>query len=153
MHIHDEFPAGGFMKFILIASMALLPTSALAQTAPTAQVAQVPELGTASTQWRAVNVVAAQSFDRWVQQDSEAQAVVAFTIAHPGRTKMLIDWALQNPFGDLNGFNEVSKGLASELTKSPTGTANLLSWARQNAGSARYVLSSPYGFKLLAQQQ
>jgi hypothetical protein len=134
------------MKFVLIASIALLPTSALAQS-----VSVRPELVQASAQFRSSNVIAAQSFDRWLEQDSEAQAVAAFTVAHPGRTKMLLQWALQNPMGDLNAFNESHKQLASELAKNPNGAANLISWARQNAGSVRAMLASPEGFKLLVQ--
>jgi hypothetical protein len=53
--------------------------------------------------------------------------------------------------GDLNGFNETHKDLAIELAKNPNGTANLISWARQNAGTVRAMLASPEGFKLLLQ--
>jgi hypothetical protein len=135
------------MKFILTAAVVLLSTSAFAQTADFKA-----ELATKSVQFRSVNVVAAQSFDRWLGQDSEAQAVAAFTVAHPGRTKILLQWALQNPFGDLNSFNESHRDLCSELAKNPTGAANLISWARQNAGSVQAMLASPQGFKLLLPQ-
>jgi hypothetical protein len=135
------------MKFTLMAAVALLSTSAFAQTADFKA-----ELATRSVQYRSINVVAAQSFDRWLEQDSEAQAVAAFTVAHPGRTKMLLEWALQNPFGDLNAFNESHRQLASELANNPNGAANLISWARQNAGAVRAMLASPEGFKLLVSQ-
>ncbi len=139
------------MKLFLIAAVALVPTTAFAEGVASPVVAQAPaayDIVRVNAQWRATYVSAAQSFDRWLEQDSEAAAVMTFATGHPGRTKMLIEWALQNPMGDLNGFNDSHGGLANELAKNPNGTANLISWARQNAGAARTLTASSQGFRI-----
>ena len=134
------------MKSLLIASLVSLPV--LASATAFAEVTAGPVASPVATtvSWRATHVYAAESFDRWVAQDPDAKAVVAFTTDHPGRTKMLIAWALENQTGNLADFNFTHKNLAGELAKTPDGAAHLLNWARENAEAAKLLSEAPRGF-------
>jgi hypothetical protein len=89
---------------------------------------------------------AVAAFDLWTRLDpKDATPTVEFLGQHPGRTRMLIDWALENP-GTTASFNEQTH-MAKEAEWTADGLVDrLLAWARANPEAAREAADDPDGF-------